>query len=220
MRPAALIRFVFALALATLLAVPATADEVVRTIEDGRAAGAFTELYLDFPVGELQIEASDGDRVEWIIELECDDDGWGSSSCPDRAERIAVEEELDGDRLELTLEGYSKWRNRGLSVRMRMQVPEQLSLWVDMGIGELGIVGMRNDVTVDMGIGEASLRMLADDVGQVALDTGIGETSLRTPQGRLGSSGLFTSEVDWPGATGEARVRVDLGIGEIDVRLQ
>ena len=101
-----------------------------------------------------------------------------------------------------------------------MQVPQHLALAVDMGIGDLEIEGMRNDVTVDMGIGEATLRMRAEDVGRVALDTGIGETSLRTPEGRRGSSGLFTSEVDWPGARGEARVRVDLGIGEVDVRLQ
>lgn len=209
-----------ALALALLVAAPAGADEVVRTIEQSWSISGVSEVYLDFPVGEAIIEASDGDRVEFVMELECDDDGWGSSSCPDRAERIEVIGQEAGDRLEIEIDGYSKWRNRGLQLRLRMRVPERMALWVDMGIGELQIDGMRNDVTVDMGIGEASLNMLAEDVGRVALDTGIGETSLRTPNGRTGSSGLFTSEVDWPGATGEARVRVDLGIGEIDVRLR
>lgn len=214
------IRLVLTLAMATLIATPAAADEVVRTIETGWSTSGVSEVYLDFPVGEAIIEAGDGDRVEFILELECDDDDWGSSGCPERAERIEVLGDSSGDRLEIEIDGYSKWRNRGLQLHLRMRVPEQMALWVDMGIGELKIDGMRNDVTVDMGIGEANLTMLAEDVGRVALDTGIGETSLRTPDGRTGSSGLFTSEVDWPGAAGEARVRVDLGIGEIDVRLR
>jgi hypothetical protein len=210
------------LALILTLAVctgPAWADEVVRTIEDSWGTADVAEVYLDFPLGEATIEATQGDRVEVVIELACDD-GWGSSGCPDRAERIEMLHDISGDRMELTLDGYSRWRSRGLEVNLRMRVPERLALWVDMGIGELEIEGMRNDVTVDMGIGEASVSMRAEDVGRVALDTGIGETSLRTPDGRTGAAGLFTSEVDWPGASGEARVRVDLGIGEIDVRLR
>jgi hypothetical protein len=220
MPTAKILRSLLLTSLVLCLASPVLADDLVRTIEDSFETRGVRELYFDMPVGQLKIEASSGDRVELVVKLECGD-GWGSSSCPDRAERIVVGRDNDDDRLSVAIEGYSKWRNRGLQVYVALQVPERLSLMVDMGIGELHVTGMRNDVTVDMGIGEANVRMAGDDVGSVALDTGIGEASLRTPEGKKrGSSGLFTSEVTWSEAKGEAKLRVDLGIGEIDVRLQ
>lgn len=214
MRFAALLMF-------ALLLVPAPAaarDEVVRTVQESWDASALTSLYVDFPVGELAIEGTDGDRVEVELRLECGEDGWRSSRCNDHAEDIALEADGD-DRLNLSVDGYSRWGNAGLELHMTVRVPRRLGLAVDMGIGELNVTDMRGDVTVDMSIGEVGVRMAADDVAEVIMDAGIGESSLRAPDVRRGASGLFVSETSWKDGPGEARVRVDLGIGEIDVRL-
>lgn len=218
-------RLTVSLLLVLVLVVPATAaagagaDELVRTVSESYDAADLAALDVDFPVGELTIEGTDGDRVEVEIRLECDEDGWRSDSCRDRAESIGLDADSSGDRLHLGIDGFSRWRNAGLHVHMTVRTPARLTLGVDMSIGELSVAAMRGDVTIDMGIGEATVRMSAADVAEVVMDAGIGESSLRAPDVRRGASGLFVSETAWRDGRGEARIRVDLGIGEIDVRL-
>ena len=50
-------------------------------------------------------------------------------------------------------------------------------------------------------------------------DTSIGEATLRTPERRLSSSGLFTPELSWDNGPGQATIQIDLGIGEVEVRI-
>lgn len=211
------------LLLTAALLSPATAtagpDEVVRTLAASFDASALSALHVDFAIGALSIEGTTGDRIEVEVKLECDEDGWRSDRCRDRAEGIEVDARESGERLQLGLDGYRSWGSGGLEVHMTVRVPDRLALSVDMNIGELKIAAMRNDVTVDMSIGEVGLRLPADDVGEVLMDVGIGDSSLRAPDVRRGASGLFVSETSWTEGRGEARIRVDLGIGEIDIRL-
>ena len=48
------------------------------------------------------------------------------------------------------LEGLAKFNNRGLEVTLRLAVPRELELDVEMGAGELDVRGAENDVTVDV----------------------------------------------------------------------
>ena len=41
----------------------------------------------------------------------------------------------------------------------------------------------------------------------------------RYPGGRLEAAGLFGNDLSWNDGSGSARVRLDLGIGEVDLRL-
>ena len=175
------------------------------------------ELYIDFPIGELEIEGTSGVDIEVEVSIECD--GWRARSCRQRAEQVELEPTRDGDRLELSFSGYSRWRNRGMNINMKVRLPAPLDLAVDMSIGELDLRALAGNVIVDMSIGEVSLRMRQEDVGHLSMDTGIGESSLLTPAGRSESAGLFTRELQWDRGQGEARIRIDLGIGEVDVRL-
>jgi len=106
-----------------------------------------------------------------------------------------------------------------MHISMKFRVPAPLDLAVDMSIGELQLRAVAGKVIVDMSIGEVSLRMRQADVGRLSMDTGIGESSLVTPAGRSESVGLFTRELRCDEGQGEARIRIDLGIGEVDVRL-
>jgi hypothetical protein len=63
--------------------------------------------------------------------------------------------------------------------------------------------------------------MPAESVNSIYLDTGIGETELLVPEGwvRAERSFLVGSETSWRDGPGDARVHVDVGVGEIVVRL-
>ena len=107
-----------------------------------------------------------------------------------------------------------------MDVKVRVRAPAALATTVDMGIGELHVEDMTGDLTLDLGIGEIEVRAREENVGSVRLDVGTGEASLRgVDLGRRQSAGLFVRELAWDGGRGSARLRIDLGIGEIDVRL-
>lgn len=209
---------VLSLALTAGLLLPAGSEQVRSFSETFDTDGA-SSVMLDVPLGEVEIVGSAGTRIEVDVVLECGR-GWGSGSCPERAENIELVSRHRGGRLIIEVDGYSKWRNRGLEVNVKVRVPAQMKFELDMGIGEVEIRDMTGDISVDMGIGEVTLRMSADDVDSVNLDTGIGEASLRTPSGNSEAAGLFANEVAWKKGNGEATIKVDLGIGEIDVRLR
>ena len=43
---------------------------------------------------------------------------------------------------------------------------------------------------------------------------------MRYPGGRLETAGVFGNDLRWSDGSGSARVRLDLGIGEVDLRLR
>lgn len=208
-----------ALFLGIALATPGLASAQLRTVEHAWAADGLREVELDVSVGEVTVRGTTGDRVEIRVGVGCDEDGWGSSSCPERAGDVDVTDRRGDGRLSLEVDGPGIWGSRGLHLDVELLIPSRLALRLDMGVGELEIVDLEGDVAVDMGIGEVSLRMPEAALESLSLDTGIGESSLRAPSRNEESAGLFTRTIDWRVRRGHARVRIELHIGEIDVRL-
>ncbi len=207
------------LLIAAVAAPTATIESEGQTREYQRHfdASNLDEVYIDFPIGELRIEGTGADRIEVEVSIECT--GWRARACRERADDVELESDRRDDRLQLSFAGFSKWRNRGMHINMTVRLPAPIDLAVDMSIGELDLRELAGNVTVDMSIGEVSLRMRQADVGRLSMDTGIGESSLVTPAGRSESAGLFTRELRWDQGEGEAQIRIDLGIGEVGVRL-
>ncbi|NKB88246.1 MAG: hypothetical protein GKS06_08505 [Acidobacteria bacterium] len=209
---------VFALAAAIAIALPVTAEEV-RTFSANFDGSALDELYVDFPIGELRVEGTRSERIMVEVTIECSSRR-SLDACIDRAEAIELESRERSDRLDLWVEGFSKWRSRGMHLEMKVLVPENLDVRIDMSIGELELEQLYGNVAVDMSIGEVSLRSAEEMISRVSIDTGIGEASLSTHRGRNSSAGLFTREVLWTEGNGDSEVRIELGIGEISVRLR
>ena len=206
------------LALVLAIVSPAGAEEV-RTVTQNFDASALEQLYVDFPIGELEVEGTSSERIMVEIVIKCSS-GRSLDACIDRAESISLESRERSDSLELSVEGFSKWRSRGMNLEMKVLVPEAIDVRVDMSIGELALKQLFGDVRVDMGIGEVSLQSSEEMVGRVSLDTGIGESSLSTHRGKSSSAGLFTREIAWSEGNGDSEIQIELGIGEISVKLR
>jgi hypothetical protein len=95
-----------------------------------------------------------------------------------------------------------------------------MELEVDVGVGEVSISGFTNDVVADLGVGELSVAMEESHVRSVDLETGLGEADFRYSDGQMEASGIFGNEVQWDEGRGNAAVNLEVGVGEIDLRLK
>ena len=197
------------------LAAPSEAREV-RTLRETYPAAQIETLRLDLPLGELAIEGTDGDEIEVSVRIDC---SWRRKRCEERAEQVELLARERGNRFDLSFEGLRKWRSLGMSLEVRVSAPSRLELDLDVGIGEVEVAHFHNDVTIDLGIGELTVEMDESRVGTVSLDTGLGEARMSYRGGDLLTKGLFKNKVHWNEGKGPARLEFDLGIGEIDLRL-
>ncbi len=201
-----------------LWVTPAVADdEVVRSFRQQIPVGDAREISLDFPVGEVTVEARDDSQVGVHLQLACKH---GRSRCVKAAEAVRLVYNTSGNRVHVQVKNWPKFRGGNLHVIARIEVPRNLPLRAELGVGELNIEGTTADLTVDLGIGEANITLPKEAIGSIGVDTGIGEAGINANGRRYESAGLMTRTLRWNEGTGRAEVNANCGIGEIDVTLR
>ncbi len=200
-----------------LLAVPAAARHEVRTIDRNLPIGADDTLRLDIAVAEVEIEGGAGDEVEVRLVIECS----SSRKCEERAEKLDLESRSTSQTLNLSIKGRYKGGRHDPSLELWIRVPKTRAVEVEMGVGELEIRGMENDLEVDLGVGEVEISIPETAVRAVFLEVGVGKAELHPRKANSSSSGfLFLgNEVEWDDGPGSAQVEVDVGVGEVEVDL-
>ena len=189
----------------------------VRSFDRDFDASGLDQLRLDIPVGELEIEGTSGDRIEVEVRIECN---FRKLKCRDLAGDIDLVASTFGDEIALELDGLKKWRSLGMSFEIQVKAPARMELEVDLGVGRIDIQGFNNDITVDQGVGELNVTMAESRVDFVDIDAGLGEANFSYAGGRLAASGIFGNDLRWNEGNGTARVRLDLGVGEVELRLR
>jgi len=197
---------------------PAAADEDVRVRDlkgDVSTRGA-ERIELHLPPGTIKVEPSPDGRVHADLGVYCTFD---RDDCDERAERLSLRSSLDGNTLELRIEGFNSIRNLGLNVRGRILVPRGKALEVNFTAGELTVRGIEGDLNVDAGVGDVTVILHERDVRSVRVGVGIGEANLSVAGRRIEGSGWLGQKVRWGDGDGAARVAVTLGIGDLAVKL-
>jgi hypothetical protein len=206
------------LSAALLWVAPAGADEIVRSFQQQIPVGGADEIALDFPVGEVTVEAWDSAQVGLDVKIACNQ---RTSRCVSAAQNLRLVYNTSGDEFRVQVKNWPRFGGtRGLHVRARINVPRDLPLRVDLGVGELNVRGTANDLDVDLGVGEVNVVLPKEAIGLVDLDTGVGEASLIAAGRHYESAGLMARKLHWDKGTGRAGVRVDCGVGEIGVTLR
>jgi len=203
--------------LAALPVSPAFADEVVRTLDRQFSAADASRIHLDFPVGELKVEAGSGRQVEVHVDLQCDSPR--KTRCVDAAKAVELVAST-GDKLHVELKGWPKSGTRGLEADVRVTVPRDLPLQAELGVGDMEISGMEADLSADLGVGDVTVTMAESAVAEVHVDTGVGDANLSAGGHSFEGSGFVGKELDWTKGSGKAEIRIDCGVGEAEVRLQ
>ena len=204
-------------AAALLAALPVSADEVVRKLDGRFSAADASRITLDFPVGELIVEAGSGREVEVHVELECDSPR--KTRCVEAAKKVELVGGT-GNRLNVELKNWPKSGSHGLEGVFRVTVPRDLPLTADLGVGEMRISGLEADLSADLGVGDVTVTMPESAVAEVRLNAGVGDASLSAGGRNIAGKGFVGKELDWTEGSGKARVNIDCGVGEANVKLE
>lgn len=204
-------------AVALLAAVPAAADEVVRKLDGRFSAADASRISLDFPVGQLIVEAGSGREVEVHVELQCD--SLRKTRCVEAAKKVELVGGT-GNKLLVELKGWPKNGSHGLDGIFRVTLPRDLPLTADLGVGEMRISGLEADLTADLGVGDVTVTMPESAVAEVRLNAGVGEANLSAGGRSIEGRGFVGKELEWDEGSGKARVKVDCGVGEARVKLE
>jgi hypothetical protein len=225
-----------ALAIATLLAVPGTAS-TTRTLEDALPAAEVEQVVIEVGVGDVEVTARDGDTVFIHITLKPRRGGLFSSMR--RAERevemATLRSEVKGTSLRLKVESDSN--ERRFEEHWTIELPDRLSLDLELGVGDVEIRGMSGglkieagvsdmlveatsgDVTLELGVGDATVRAPAHAYRSATCTGGVGDARLEVRGERISSEGFVGHSASWTG-DGDHTLKVEVGVGDANVKLE
>lgn len=190
-----------------------------RGIEEVLELEAGQVVRIELPVAELRIEATERENVGIELTVRC---RWHLSDCEEALEDLEISSRSSSRRLTLELTGFRRWHSSLLDVEGTIQIPRSSPLEVKMGVADLEIRDVEQDLRVDIGVGELDLRLPEAKIAEVFVDVGIGKVRF------LGGSEhqddrrsfLIGSEVHWSEGAGEAELDIEVGVGEVRVRLE
>ncbi len=198
------------------LTLPALASEKVRTVNKTYPAGQARELSLDVPVGDIHLETYGGQDVQVTMTITCHHSGW---KCKDKSERIElISHDKDGE-LKVEVKGYPNHSSYGLNLDMDIKLPARLGFHLELGVGDVHISGVEKALSMHVGVGDATVEMTADAVRSVDLDAGVGSADLRVGGEHYNGSGFIGKSLSWSDGKGSARVKIEVGVGQVKVRL-
>ena len=206
------------IALGCLAAESALAERVeVRSLRQELLLGDATQVQVKLSFGDITVEGFDGNSVEIDLALDCDRQDM--EICKKRADRIQLAPRIRRGDLQVRLARTSRARLRGIKARLKVRVPSNVALEVDVNSGDLYVTGMTSHVNVNSGAGDVDVLARRDQTALVNVDIGFGKADLWLGDGRVEGSG-WPRSIDWRGS-GKAEINVDVvGTGDVSVRLE
>lgn len=177
-----------------------------RTIDTGDVK----ELKLGISVAELDIEITDGNEVELDITLEAQRRYFGLRSGD--VSDVELETRRSGQTLFLGID------EKHLQQHWTLSVPASLALTIELGVGEVRIEGMRNDLDLEMGVGDVRVDIVEDQFRDVHLQTGVGDANIYGMRQHADNERSFVSANAYYAGEGEHTLNIELGVGDVEVR--
>jgi len=201
--------------LATVSGVAADGlGELTRTFE----TEAGQKVRLQLPVADLRLEVADGNQVQADLLVSC---RW-QQKCADILSEIELVSSSTAQRFVVELKGLSQWQSAKVEVEGTLIVPRSADLELDIGVGDVKVHGVVNDLRIDMGVGKVKIWQPVASVKDVSLEVKVGEATLFGVAEGVSDrrSFLVGSEVFWDQGQGEARIEVEVDVGEVTLWLE
>ena len=175
------------------------------------------EIFLDLPVGEANITGRDSDQLQVEMIIACDT---SKAACTKLGNKVTLTKSNSSGTLIVAPSVLSKYAYRNSKVNYKIQVPHGMPLIIKFGFGELLVQDVQSDLEITMSAGEATVETKRSTVRNIWLDANVGDATLIEGASQEGDRRLVVgAEVDWREGRGANDISVDLGAGEITVKL-
>ncbi len=189
----------------------------VRSLRQELLPGNATQVQVKLAFGDITVEGFDGDRVEIDLALDCDRQDM--AVCKKRSDRIQLAPRIRRGDLQVRLARTSRARLRGVKARLKVRIPSQIPLEIDVNNGDVYVTDLASHINVNSGAGDVDVLGRRDHTALVNVDIGFGKADLWLGDGRVQGSG-WPRSIDWRGS-GDAEINVDVvGTGDVSVRLE
>ena len=170
------------------------------------------KISINVPVGSLKVDVCECDTIELSVTVESSSNSWNifsSNGDVDDAE-LKIKQRSNSIAFEIDEENTKqKWQ---------VTLPASSPLAFEIGVGEVRVNDLNNDLKADIGVGEANIHLSDNNFQQIELDSGVGDTSIRGFKGEVDSHRAVVSSSASYHGNGEHSISVDVGVGEVNVR--
>lgn len=198
--------------LMTALVTSAKADDQVIRTHSFDLQGV-TELEFSNSVGRFEIVPVDGDEMRIVLDIEGERGGFFRRKVDVTDMDLDVKER--GDTLFLSFD------EKDTKAEWLVEMPRRTSIdrtSIQMGVGEVRAEVGTTDLNVELGVGEVNIEAPLASVGRVNLNVGVGDASIRGGE-IINSESAFISKRIRAEGKGAYPLEVDLGVGDVSVRL-
>ncbi|WP_258807003.1 hypothetical protein [Pseudidiomarina sp. CB1] len=201
----------FLIASVTALSLPfaSTANAHERTFNATYEVSKATRIDIESGVGTVTFERSSGNELEVELVAEEGDSAFFNDGNLDAVELTA---EQSGDTLRLRVP-----EQEDIELHWVLRMPQVGEIDLDLGVGEISGELAAADLQIDLGVGEVELDIYGA-IADVKTDVGIGEVKIRGGD-HTNNERHFISASGRASGSGDARINIDAGIGEITITL-
>lgn len=213
-------RLTLVISIATMLACAgAAAASDNRTLNLDRPAAGITEVVIDGGVGKVEMIADGKDRISAHVEITAKESHWWSSrGAREDFEKVEISSDVKGGTLYLKLRP-KRHGDREYSEEWSVQLPKDVAVKIDFGVGDVRVLDVAGDVHVNLGVGNIRVEGAYANFGRVRGSCGVGDVDARLPEGRKEGRGFIAHELDFDGP-GKSSIKLEAGVGDIEVRLR
>ena len=199
-----------------LLTAPAWAGVEIYSDENHYLVGDARKIEVNLGFGEIQIEGTDSSQIGIEFRLTCSREDL--DKCRRRGERIRLVPRMRKGKFVIGLRHTPQGKVQGLKAHVKLAVPRDVPLDVDMVGGDVFVTRMRSDVNIAGGGGDVDVVAAHDGTGNVNVKVVAGKAELWMGEGHMRGAG-FPRSIRWRGP-GRSRIKIDLGTGDARVRLE
>ncbi|MCG8416163.1 MAG: hypothetical protein MI746_18245 [Pseudomonadales bacterium] len=189
----------------SLSVTAASSKRIERSID----ASDLTHIDFEISVAEIDIQVYDGDIIELDIYLR-EDRGWWPFGRAD-IDDIDLQVERGSTSLDLRLD------EDDIQQDWRVRLPAHLAVSMEVGVGEIDLDGLENDLLMELGVGSLQVNVADIDFESVRVSTGVGDSSLRGFGDDTDNERNFVGADSHYFGDGEFEIDVEVGVGEARV---
>lgn len=181
--------------------------KISRTID----AAMLGSVEIEAAIAEMEIEFYDGDEIELEIELEADGNWmrWRRGDVDD----IDLELRTTGDKVYLGI------ANQKVQQHWRVKMPAKLAIAIDVGVGDIELDDISNNLDMDVGVGSVRVDVDDTDYAMIRASAGVGDTAISGFSGkRVDNERTFMTSDSYYYGDGTLEIDIEVGVGDVQIR--